>query len=103
VELVHDLDLDELLPWLQGEGILSRLDQEKIEGEKAAYEQKRILLDILQTKPEEQLEIFIQGLIECNQIHLAKLIDPNSKLYYYYYNTKPFSFARYFSCVNDAS
>ena len=55
------------------------LDVDKVSAEKGFYKQNCCLLYILQTKSPSQIEQFIDSLLTTNQIHLAKMIDPNGK------------------------
>ena len=71
------MDLTELIPWLQSYDVLTVHETESIKACVTSFKQSCCLLDYLQRKSSLQLETFIQGLIECNQSHLAQKIDPS--------------------------
>ena len=77
VDLAENLNLTELLDHLLAKEVVTMLDVETIRAEKGPFKQNCCLLYILQTKPCSQVELFIECLIETNQLHLARKIDPN--------------------------
>ena len=79
VDLAENLDLTQLLDQLLSEEVITMLDVDKVRAQKGFYEQNCCLLYILQTKSPSQIEKFIDSLITSNQIHLAKLINPDGK------------------------
>ena len=74
--LAENMVLTELIPWLQSYDVLTILEAESIKACVTSFKQNCCLLDYLQRKSSLQLETFIQGLIECNQTHLARHLDP---------------------------
>ena len=82
VYLAENLNLTQLLDHLLSEEVITMLDVDKVRAEKGFYKQNCCLLYILQTKSPSQIEKFIDSLVTTNQIHLAKLINPNGKHLY---------------------
>ena len=68
--------LTELIPWLQSNDVLTNHEAESIKACVTSFKQNCCLLDWLQTKSSLQIQTFVQGLIECNQTHLAQQLDP---------------------------
>ena len=75
--IAENLDQTELLPWLQTYDVLTIHEAESIKACVTSFKQNYSLMDCIQRKSNLQLETFIQGLIECNQRHLARKIDPS--------------------------
>ena len=70
------MDLIDLVPWLETNGVLTLLETESIKACTTPYKQNVHLLKLMMMKSNEQIQTFIQGLIECNQAHLAQEMDP---------------------------
>ena len=79
VYLAENLELTPLLDHLLVDEVVTMLDVEKVRAEKGPFEQNCCLLYILRTKSPSQIEKFIHSLVTTNQIHLAKLINPDGK------------------------
>ena len=77
--LAENLNVTQLLDHLLSEEVITMLDVDKVRAEKGFYKQNCCLLYILQTKSPSQIEKFIDSLVTTNQIHLAKMINPNGK------------------------
>ena len=75
--LAENLDLTELVPWLLTSGVLTYYDSQSIKACVSPYKQNCCLLDLMMMKSDQQIQTFIQGLIECNQRHLAQRVDPS--------------------------
>ena len=75
--LVENLDLTELVPWLLTNEVLTSYDSQSIKACVSPYKQNCCLLDLMMMKSDQQIQTFIQGLIECNQRHLAQRVDPS--------------------------
>ena len=73
--LADNLELTELIPWLQSYEVLSSHDSQSINACVTEYKNNCCLLDHLEMKSDQQIQTFIQGLRECNQVHLAQKID----------------------------
>ena len=73
------MDLTELLPWLQSNEVITMYDTDSIKAYRTSFRQNSYLLDLLMMKSDQQIQTFIQGLIECNQAHLAQQLDPEGK------------------------
>ena len=74
--LAENMVLTELIPWLQSCNVLTNHEAESITSCVTSFKQNCCLLECLQRKSSLQLDTFIQGLIECNQTHLAQHLDP---------------------------
>ena len=75
--LAENLDLTELVPWLLTNDVLTSYDSQSIKACVSSYKQNCCLLDLMMMKSYQQIQTFIQGLIECNQRHLAHRVDPS--------------------------
>ena len=73
--LAGNLELTELVPWLLTNEVLTSYDSQSIKACRTSYKQNCCLLDLMMMKSDQQIQTFIQGLIECNQRHLAHEID----------------------------
>ena len=71
------MDLTELLPWLQSNNVFTMHDTDFIKAYRTSFKQNCCLLDLMMTKSDHEIQTFIQGLIECNQRHLAQKVDPS--------------------------
>ena len=73
--LAENLELTELVPWLLTNEVLTSYDSQSIKACVSPYKQNCCLLDLMMMKSDQQIQTFIQGLIECHQRHLAQKVD----------------------------
>ena len=78
--LAENLELTELVPWLLTNDVLTTYDYQSIKACVLPYKQNCCLLDLMMMKSDQQIQTFIQGLIECNQTHLAQQLDPEGNI-----------------------
>ena len=78
--LADNLELTELLHWLAVNDVLTSYDYLSIKACVSPYKQNCCLLDLMMMKSDQQTQTFIQGLIECNQTHLAQQLDPEGNI-----------------------
>ena len=77
--LAENLDLTELVPWLLTNDVLTSYDSQSIKACVSSYKQNCCLLDLMMMKSDQQIQTFIQGLLKCNQTHLAQQLYPDGK------------------------
>ena len=75
------MELNELFPWLQKRNVISDWEADNIDMFSSTSSKNFCLLEYLYSKSEDQINLFVQGLVECDQAHLAELIDPSSKYF----------------------
>ena len=77
--LAENMDLIELIPWLQSYDVLEVHEVDFIKTCRTSFKQNCCLLDLMMMKSNQQILTFIQGLKECNQYHLAEKLNPAGK------------------------
>ena len=75
------MDLTQLFPWLQSNDVLTMQDTASIQAYRTSFRQNSHLLDLMTMKSDQQIQTFIQGLIECNQKHLVWQLEGNIIFY----------------------
>uniref|UniRef100_A0A914W2P5 Uncharacterized protein n=1 Tax=Plectus sambesii TaxID=2011161 RepID=A0A914W2P5_9BILA len=79
VSFCENLDLTEVLPYLQAKGYLRDHHVESITNQKTTYDRRYELIKLIKTRGPAAYSVFYDALMHSNQEHLAELLAPHLK------------------------